>query len=88
MSAADNTELYEPASVGRTLGYNGFLIAIIGDALSPPLMLFAQEPTIEVDEGPRFFQIKVFLLCLVLPSSLALVVCVKRLTSKDPGMCT
>ena len=51
-------------------------------------MIFAQEPPLEVDEGPRFFQIKVFLLCLVLPSSLALVVCVKRLTSKDPGMCT
>ena len=36
-----NVDLYEPSAVGRTLGYNGLFIAIIGDALSPPVSAWA-----------------------------------------------
>jgi len=76
-----NAELYDPAAVGRTLGYNGLVIAVIGDALSPVLMGIAQGGTGDADEETRYTIVKVFLLCVLLPISAALPIYLRRITS-------
>jgi hypothetical protein len=90
-----NAALYQPASVGRTLGYNGIAIAIIGDAFAPLLMAFAQaspdpssllprpEEHHEEDEATRYAFIKVFLLVIVLPISASLPIYLRHIGSRS-----
>jgi len=77
-----NADLYEPSAVGRTLGYNGLFIAIIGDALSPPLMGFAQGVESDEAQSTRYLQLKIMLLCLIMPITIAVPVYLHRVTSK------
>jgi len=65
-------ELYDAGSVGRALGYNGLVIAIFGDALSPPLLSLAQSGTTDSEESQRFMLIKFGLLAVLMPVSIAL----------------
>ena len=65
-------ELYDPGSVGRALGYNGLIIAILGDAMNPALMSLAQTDATSTEQLTRFTNIKIVLLCLLLPVSIAL----------------
>lgn len=79
-----NTMLYEPKAVGRILGYNGLAIAILGAALSPLLMMFAQAPANIADQRWRYLANRVALLCIILPTSAAFPYYLKSLYSKPP----
>jgi len=79
-----NVELYDPSSVGRTLGYNGLLIAIIGDALAPVLMSFAQASSGPADEENRYMIVKIVLLCILGPISASLPIYLRRISAKPP----
>ena len=66
-----NVDLYEPAAVGRTLGYNGLVIALVGDGLSPLLMAYAGQATGPANEIERFQHVKYGLLAVLLPITLS-----------------
>ena len=78
-------ELYEPGSIGRALGYNGLIIAIFGDALSPPLLSFAQRNATEEEQVTNFLIIKIALLCILLPVSIALPLYLRSTLARAPS---
>ena len=68
-----NTELYDPDLVGRTIGYNGIFVALIGDAVAPLLMAYAQSDDVDRDEqSARFTQIRIGLLVAIVITTFAL----------------
>ena len=77
-------ELYDPGSVGRALGYNGLIIAILGDAMNPILMSLAQNNATSDQQLANFTYIKAVLLCLLLPVSLALPYYLKTCAKLNP----
>ena len=72
--------MYDPAAVGRTLGYNGLIIALVGDGLTPLLMSYASTAADEAHETANFQRIKFGLLAVLLPITIALPVYLYRVT--------
>lgn len=82
---SSNPMLYKPHLVGRCLGYNGMMIAIIGDALSPLLMSYTANGTNPPSKAARYQILKIFLLFSQLPINILLPWWVRRQRLREPS---
>jgi len=64
-----NPELYDPTSVGRTIGYNGVVVALIGDGLAPVLM---HQCVTGSDQAARYTRVRVMLLIAIIITTFSL----------------
>ena len=65
--------LYDPEAVGRSIGYNLLIIAVVGDGLSPLLTAYAAADGLSAEvQSIRYQNVKIVLLCILVPSVIAL----------------
>jgi hypothetical protein len=79
-----NDALYDPSAVGRTLGYNGLVIALFGSGVSPVLLALAQAPSDPTVQRLHFQAVRIALLCVQLPATVALPIYLRRV-QQDPS---
>lgn len=80
---SSNSFLYKAHLVGRCLGYNGALIAVIGDASAPILAKYLAAGSWPLDKHSRFLAGKVLLLAIQLPIGIALPWVVRKARLKN-----